>query len=378
MLLKVLQPYVTHIIHDNDNTTDFYKSFFQFKNENYEITPIDLNKINPNEYCDVLILDDTFVEFYDESLLSKINYGKAVGFFTNGEAYQITDNLKIYLQNPKNYLISSWIRSDTEPNQYELDLFDKPNFIESTFASFYTIITRAEHNFLKSLVHYRNKILQEYDISLYSRYGYKPWRDEYTDLLRDFSSKNKIKLKEINNFKHYETGKKIKVDSDDFVENYIGMLVKGNVHVHYDYFADMFDSKFHLVYETSQEESTVFLTEKTIKELLFGMPCYIVGSETIRNFLKKIGFFTFDMLDFNEVEVYNSIIESDELINHGDKTAHVIEKIKFEKFLEELGKVGLDNMIQKYSDKFDNNFQLLHTYLNKENKYRTELIESIL
>ena len=59
---------------------------------------------------------------------------------------------------------------------------------------------------------------------------------------------------------------------------------------------DMFDCKFHLVYETSQEESTVFITEKTIKELLFGWPCFIVGSKTIRNYLKELGFFTFDML----------------------------------------------------------------------------------
>ena len=378
MLLKLLQPYVTHIVHDNDNRDNFSKSFVSYNNQVYEISTIELDKVKSKQFCDILIVDDTFVEFYNDGLLSNIEYKKAVGFFTNGEAYQITDNLKSYLKNPKNYLISSWIRSDIEPGQFELDVFDKPNFIESTFASFYTIITREEHNFLKSLTPYRDKIKKEYDVSFYSRYGYKPWRDFFTDLIREFSKKNGLKLKEINNFKHYETGKKIKVEGENFITDYIGMLIKGNTHVHYDYFADMFDSKFHLVYETSQEESTVFITEKTIKELLFGMPCYIVGSITIRDFLKKLGFFTLDMLEFDESKIYDSILESEDLIKYGNKKTHVIEKIKFEQFLTNLQEVGLNEMIKKYSDNFDNNSKLLKYYLNEENEYRTELINYIL
>ena len=78
---------------------------------------------------------------------------------------------------------------------------------------------------------FRRKVERDYDIGFYSRYGYKSWRDGFTDIIR----KMNVKIKEVNNFKHYPTGEKIKSEDID-ISNYISMLIKGNVHLHYDYF----------------------------------------------------------------------------------------------------------------------------------------------
>lgn len=373
MLLKVFQPYVTHIVHNNENQEDFVKAYISYDGHSYEISTLDFNRITNKVDTDILILNDTFAENYTQLQISeKINYRKAITFFTNGEAYQISYDLKLYLENPKNYIISSWINSDFEATEEDLEVFNKDNFIKSTFASFFTIITRPEHNFLKSLTSYRNKIQKDFDIAFYSRYGYKPWRDEFTDMVRSLDSESNIKIKEINNFKHYPTGKKVQIEDSKLMDNYIGMLIKGNVHLHYDYFSDMFDSKVHIVYETSQEESTVFLTEKTIKELLFGAPCYIVGSNTIRNYLQNLGFFTFDMLDFDEENLFTTTKIT------GGKKSQILEKIKFKEFMNLIKDSSVDEIIKLYKDKFENNHHRLLELLDTENEHRTNLIKQIL
>lgn len=365
-LLKIFQPYIVDIVHNNENSTLAFCTF-EYGGVEYKMSVHE--NINEKTECDILVVDDVVVEFFTEETCKNISYKKMIGLFTNGEAYQITPNLELFLQNPNHILITSWISSDVEATQEDIEFFNRDNVIESTFISFFTIITRPEHNFLSSLVGFRKKVQRDYDIGFYSRYGYKSWRDGFTDIIR----KMNVKIKEVNNFKHYPTGKKIKSENID-ISNYISMLIKGNVHLHYDYFADMFDCKFHLVYETSQEESTVFITEKTIKELLFGWPCFIVGSQTIRNYLKELGFFTFDMLDYNQEKVYEDTKDKLE----GEKKSFHVELIKLKKFLEDVNDRSMEIIIEENEPLFKKNSELFYHLTNEENQHRTELIQKIL
>lgn len=365
-LLKIFQPYIIDIVHNNENATLAF-STFEYGGIKYKMSVHE--NINEKTECDILVVDDVVVEFFTEETCQNISYKKMIGLFTNGEAYQRTSNLELFLQNPNHILITSWISSDIEATQEDIEFFSRDNVIESTFISFFTIITRPEHNFLSSLVGFRKKVERDYDIGFYSRYGYKSWRDGFTDIIR----KMNLKIKEVNNFKHYPTGEKIKSKDID-ISNYISMLIKGNVHLHYDYFADMFDSKFHLVYETSQEESTVFITEKTIKELLFGWPCFIVGSKTIRNYLKELGFFTFDMLEYNQEKIYEDTKDKLE----GEKKSFHIELIKLKKFLEDVNSRGMEIIIGENEPLFQKNSELFYHLTNEENEHRTELIQKIL
>jgi hypothetical protein len=365
-LLKIFQPYIIDIVHNNENATLAFCTL-EYGGIKYKMSVHE--NINQKTECDILVVDDVVVERFTKESCKNISYKKMIGLFTNGEAYQRTSPLELFLQNPNHILITSWISSDIEPSQEDIEFFSRDNVIESTFISFFTIITRPEHNFLSSLVGFRRKVKRDYDIGFYSRYGYKSWRDGFTDIIR----KMNLKIKEVNNFKHYKTGQKIKYEDID-VSNYISMLIKGNVFVHYDYFADMFDCKFHLVYETSQEESTVFITEKTIKELLFGWPCFIVGSHTIRNYLKELGFFTFDMIDYNQEKLYEDTEETLE----GQKKSFHIELIKLKKFLEDVNNRGMDTIIEENEPQFKNNSELFHHLINDENIHRTKLIQQIL
>lgn len=365
-LLKIFQPYIVDIVHNNENATLAFCTF-EYGGIKYKMSVHE--NINEKTECDILVVDDVVVECFTEDYCKNISYKKMIGLFTNGEAYQRTSSLELFLQNPNHILITSWISSDIEATQEDIEFFNRDNVIESTFISFFTIITRPEHNFLSSLVGFRKKVQRDYDIGFYSRYGYKSWRDRFTDIIR----KMNLKIKEVNNFKHYPTGEKIKSEDID-ISNYISMLIKGNVHLHYDYFADMFDCKFHLVYETSQEESTVFITEKTIKELLFGWPCFIIGSQTIRNYLKELGFFTFDMIDYNQEKIYEDTKDTLE----GHKKSFYVELIKLKKFLEDVNSRGMEIVIEENEHLFEKNSELFYHLINEKNEHRTQLIEKIL
>ena len=94
-LLKIFQPYIIDIVHNNENATLAFCTL-EYGGIKYKMSVHE--NINQKTECDILVVDDVVVERFTKESCKNISYKKMIGLFTNGEAYQRTSPLELFLQ----------------------------------------------------------------------------------------------------------------------------------------------------------------------------------------------------------------------------------------------------------------------------------------
>lgn len=374
--ISLFYPYITEFIYSQNPTNNIV--FAECNNVKYKIKCLTIDDNHRISKDDTFFISDGMVQDFEShrNIIEQFDLNRVVSFFCEGEAYQITPNILNFLDNGGRILTSFLKSKEDRIGDDVTPFFNHKNVYSSFISSFYNFNSKTQLKFLNNLSHTNLELKQSnFDISLYTRYGYKPWRDIFTDTLRD--SYDKLNVNEVSSFISFKDGKKYKVENFEDVKNFGLNYNASHSLFHGTYFFDMADSDINIVYETSMEESTIFITEKTYKEYLFGFLFYGVMSNTIRKFLKQYGFYSLDMDDYN-IDISKKY---EDISNTFPKDSHKNEYLRFVRFitfLSSLSKNELKSFIEKNNDKAKNNKKIIRNLLFNESKGREQILKFIL
>lgn len=323
---------------------------------------------------DIICIPDSTVENFKNNyqLFSKFKNNKKISFFTEGESYSTNDNIFHFLDIGGKIITSSIKSKIYDDNNFDKLILNK-NVLSSLTSTIYNFSSKPELkllNFLSEINLPKSEI--NYDISFYSRYGYKKWRDKFTDLIRGYG--NKLSINEISNTTLNDGESECKIIQNKNLKSFYLKYNLDKKVFHDIYYNEMCNSHFHVVYETSLEEPSVFLTEKTQKEYLFGFLFYNISSFTLRQYLKNMGFYSLDMDTYPEVESKNQSLLF-------DREEERIEYKKFNNFMSyisSLSETQFTNFIHEKKKLASNNKKILKEILFEKNIYREGIINFIL
>lgn len=367
---SLFYPYITEF-------TSFENSKFDNFNFEYNGLPFFCKCLSHSDFVhseDIICIPDSTVENYKNNyqLFSQFKNNKKISFFTEGEAYLTNDGIFHFLDIGGKIITSSIKSKIYTDNNFDKLILNK-NVLSSLTSTIYNFSSKPELkllNFLSEINLPKSEI--NYDISFYSRYGYKKWRDIFTDLIRIYG--NKLSINEISNTTLDNSESKYKIIQNKNLKSFYLRYNLDKKVFHDIYYNEMCNSHFHVVYETSLEEPSVFLTEKTQKEYLFGFLFYNVSSFTLRQNLKNMGFYSLDMDTYPEVESKNQSLLF-------DREEEWIEYKKFNNFMSyisSLSETQFTNFIHEKKKLASNNKKILKEILFGKNIYREDIINFIL
>lgn len=386
-LFRLTYPFINKVKYVDFNHIMQRASFrFNYKSKEYNVEflqPTGNTILKDDKF---VICDNDAMNFPTENLndIKRFKKSNVFSLYIEGEAYHINENIDAYLKNGYQ-MISSFLPSKIFPDKETKQKFsDNKNVLNTYFAGIVAFTSRQDF-FLNQYIgaHQIIPLGETSDICFYSRMGYKEWRDVCTLSLREILKDSDLLVNEINTFRELNDDEVIEnPNKDELNSYYINQLIEAKSFLHYLYFFDMFDSKLHIVYETSLEESNIFSTEKTYKELVFGFPFYNAQPTTTRNYLKELGFYSFDMDDwgskynFTETDFQKKLNKKFHL-----NIPHVEEINKFLNFIYHISKMNkseFKDFIIEYKPKFDNNRKIWDRYITEDSKPRQEILDFIL
>jgi hypothetical protein len=354
---------------------DGNKNYIEFV---YNDTPYYIKKYHISHKVknnDILLISDDEIISREYLNYTKFSSDRIRGIFTEGEAYVWEDDIFNKIVNNGGKILTSTILSKYEEKSgHFYDLFNNKNFYSHISLGFYSFASRNEIKFLTHLNQLNFDMDKKYDIGIYTRYGYKEWRDLFTDVLRNYSKK--FKIKEVDSFTQDKN--LIKYNDLISIKNHTLLKFRGKDFLHFLFPMEMGDSKINIVYETSLEVGTIFMTEKIFKQYLFGFLSYIICPITVRKELKKLGFVSLDMLRYTvtpNISDYN--INFDKLETESD----VVELKNFFNFLNYISNLKSDEynkFIKKYLDISKNNIKIIDEILYTDNIHRRNSLDFLL
>ena len=386
-VFRLTYPYINWVKYVDFNHIMQRASFrFNYKSKEYQVEFLQPTgeSIGPD---DKLIVSDNDAMWFPTDTLSDMKRFKNSNVFSlyiEGEAYHVNENIDAYLKNGFQ-MISSFLPSLNIPDNDIFERFTaKPNVLSNYFAGIVGFTSRQDF-FLNQYIgtHQVIPLGETSDIAFYSRYGYKEWRDVSTDFFREITKDTELSINEIKAFRELNDTEEIDNPTRNELDSYyINQLIEAKSFLHYLYFFDMFDSKLHIVYETSLEESYIFSTEKVYKEIVFGFPFYCLQPTTTRHYLKQLGFYSFDMDEWGTGKY--SLDDRDYLNKYPNlhlSPNHTEEINRYRNFIDMISKMNKEqfkNFILEHKPKFDNNRKIWDDYTIKESKERSEILDFIL
>lgn len=367
---SLFYPYITEFISFGNSKFDNFN--FKYNGSHFLCKFLSHSDIVNSD--DIICIPDSTVENYKNNyqLFSKFKNNKKISFFTEGEAYSTNDDIFNFL-NIGGKIITSSIKSKIyTDNNFDKFILNK-NVLSSPTSTIYNFSSKPELkllNFLSEINLPKSEI--NYDISFYSRYGYKKWRDKFTDLIRVYG--NKLNINEISNITLDNTQFEYKIIQNKNLKSFYLKYNLDEKVFHDIYYNEMCNSHFHVVYETSLEEPSVFLTEKTQKEYLFGFLFYNISSFTLRQNLKNMGFYSLDMDTYPEVELKNH----DLLFDREEEWIEYKKFNNFMSYISSLSEPHFTNFIHEKKKVALNNKKILKEILFGKNIYREDIINFIL
>ena len=385
-VFRLAYPYINWVKYVDFNHIMQRASFrFKYKSKEYQVEFLQPTGEVIGDNDKFIICDNDAMTFPTENYkdIKRFKKENVFALYIEGEAYQITPNIEAYLKNGYK-VISSFLPSSLHPDKYDFSKFHShPNVLDSYFAGIVGFTSRQDF-FLNQYIgsHQLIPLGETSDIAFYSRYGYKEWRDISTDFFRNILKDSPLAVNEIKTFRELNDDEVIhNPDKNELDSYYINQLIEAKSFLHYLYFFDMFDSKLHIVYETSLEEANIFSTEKVYKEIVFGFPFYCLQPITTRKYLKELGFYSFDM---DEWPNKYPLADDEFLIRYPNvyiNPSHVEEINRYRNFIDFISTMNKDefkNFILKYKPKFDNNRKLWENYITTESIYRNEILDFII
>lgn len=386
-IFRLAYPYINWVKYVDFNHIMQRASFkFNYKSQEYKVEFLQPtgNEIGPDDKF--VVCDNDAMCFPTENFndIKRFKKSNVFSLYIEGEAYHINENIDAYLKNGYQ-MITSFLPSKLFPHEEDKKRFnDKENVLNSYFAGIVGFTSRQDF-FLNQYIGSQQIIPlgETSDICFYSRLGYKEWRDVCTLSFREILKESELNVNEINSFRELNDDEEINNPSKDELNSYyINQLIEAKSFLHYLYFFDMFDSKLHLVYETSLEEPFIFTTEKVYKEIVFGFPFYCVQPTTTRDYLKELGFYSFDMDEWGSTYNYSEIdfrekLEKKFYLNE----PHIKEINRFLNFIDHISKMNkseFKDFILEYKPKFDNNRKIWDSYITEDSKPRQEILDFIL
>lgn len=386
-MFRLTYPYINWVKYVDFNHIMQRASFkFKYKSKEYQVEFLQPTGENIGPDDKFIICDNDAMCFPTENLqdIKRFKKQNVFSLYIEGEAYQINDNIEAYLKNGYQ-MISSFLPSSTFPDKELVSKFSShPSVLNSYFSGIVGFTSRQDF-FLNQYIgsHQVIPLGETSDIAFYSRYGYKEWRDISTDFFRNILKDTTLNINEIKTFRELNDDEEINnPDKTELDSYYINQLIEAKSFLHYLYFFDMFDSKLHIVYETSLEEAYIFSTEKVYKEIVFGFPFYCMQPITTRNHLKELGFYSFDMDNWGigKYSLDDRSYMSKYPTVHLSPT-HTMEINRYRNFIDMISNMNKDefkNFILEHKPKFDNNRKLWEDYITKESKERSKIIDFIL
>jgi hypothetical protein len=288
-------------------------------------------------------------------------------FFINGEYGHIDytndkHNILDYL-NKGNKIICSIIFDEYIVNLLQIDGLSEIVNHKNYNQNFYSYFMSAKPilGYFFDINEHKFDYKKKYDICYYERPNYKKERDSIKKSIK----KSNLKVNTISEISSKWKSKYNGIFHDDssngeFMHKVLGVYSNDNSYLFSKFFYDYIDSYLGICFETIQEdEQEFFMTEKTFKFLYYGLPFYNVCSKRTMRELKKMGFFSYDMLVRN--------------INN-KKNA----KNDFYTFINEYNtREKIEELTNKHIDKFKKNMELVNFYINEENEYKNQLLNFI-
>lgn len=386
-VFRLTYPYINWVKYVDFNHIMQRASFkFNYKSKEYQVEFLQPTgeTVGPD---DKLIVSDNDAMWFPTDAVSdmkRFTKSNVFSLYIEGEAYHVNENIDAYLKNGYQ-MISSFLPSHLTPDVDILSRFtSNPNVLSNYFAGIVGFTSRQDF-FLNQYIgtHQVIPLGETSDIAFYSRYGYKEWRDLSTDFFREILKDTELSINEIKAFRELNDAEEIhNPDRNELDSYYINQLIEAKSFLHYLYFFDMFDSKLHIVYETSLEESYIFSTEKVYKEIVFGFPFYCLQPTTTRTYLKNLGFYSFDMDDWGSGACsLNDRTYLSKYPNLHLSPNHTEEINRYRNFIDMISKMNKEefkNFILEHKPKFDNNRKIWDDYITKESKERSEILDFIL
>lgn len=358
-LFLLLFPYIEYL-HFDRNCLEF-ELHAKYKEVNLKIKSIfDKDKLHNFD------LNNTFII---------TNYGvhqpfdikfKTIDFQVSGEGGSLPSNSVNEYLDSGNKIITSEIPSlffDVH-NKNLFDYIHHKNLIQSSFFSLLFIPSYLCGYHLTLIDEYKTTNNHKYDVFCYVKDNYKSWRGNII---------NKIKKKNLNLksksdlLSPIDTSFTFKKGNKDLVKYYNTLNWE---HIHTNYFYDTFDSKVILNFETNIDGLFLFLTEKSIKNLHYGLPFYNVCSLVTTLELQKLGFYSFDMEYIDTFKNKDGSFIKDDYVMRN----RIIQNCDhfFETFKEK------EEWIDSKLDLFKQNQIIFKKLILEENPFREFLLDRLL
>lgn len=243
-----------------------------------------------------------------------------------------------------------------------LDYIHHYNRIQSSFCSLLLIPSIIGYH-ITFIDEYKTTNKHKYDVFCYFKDNYKSWRSRVINKIKNKNLNLKIKSDLLS---PSDTAFTFKKGDSDLVKYYNTFNWE---HIHTNFFYDTFDSKVILNFETDIDGEFLYLTEKSIKNLQYGLPFYNVCSLTTTLELKKLGFYSFDMEYIDLFKDKNGLFIKDEYFT----TNQIIKNCEnfFEIFKEN------EEFIQNKLHLFKHNQILYKKLVLDDNLFRRELLDKL-